>query len=208
MLREQNASNKPSRPTGSERWVTVGQAGEETEAAIVVGFLESEGIPAGTLDRSFHQTPTHTQELSEIDIAVPASRADEAGRALAQREAAFHSVEDGDTVLTGEGLVSFDAGSPEDEAASGEGHSSVIVKRMETALEDEPRRGPPPQQDPGTERVPLKVLDTPGPSKAPDSDRVHRAGAIRNSISDHPAMSVMICFGVGIVLGFLSGRRR
>jgi hypothetical protein len=72
-----------------ERWKGVAPAANESEAALIAGFLESRGIPARVVDRSFHQTPTESEDLSPIEVAVPAARADEALTELAARERAF-----------------------------------------------------------------------------------------------------------------------
>lgn len=72
-----------------ERWEGVAPAANESEAALIAGFLQSRGIPARVVDRSFHQTPTESEDLSPIEVAVPVARADEARAELAQRERAF-----------------------------------------------------------------------------------------------------------------------
>ena len=74
-----------------EHWEGVAPAANESEAALVAGFLQSRGIPARVVDRSFHQYPTESEDLSPIEVAVPAARADEARTALASRERAFES---------------------------------------------------------------------------------------------------------------------
>jgi hypothetical protein len=76
-------------PMSEEGWEGVAPAANETEAALVAGFLQSRGIPARVVDRSFHQTPTESEDLSPIEVAVPAAQADEARTALADRERAF-----------------------------------------------------------------------------------------------------------------------
>jgi intracellular sulfur oxidation DsrE/DsrF family protein len=84
-------------------------AGAETEAAIVVGFLESLGIKATAMDRSFHQTPAQNDELMDIVIAVPASQLEAARAAMANRETGFASAKEGEeTVLTEDGMVTLD----------------------------------------------------------------------------------------------------
>jgi hypothetical protein len=75
--------------TSEEHWEGVAPAANESEAAIVAGFLQSRGIPARVVDRSFHQTPTESEDLSPIEVAVPAAHADEARAELAKRERAF-----------------------------------------------------------------------------------------------------------------------
>jgi hypothetical protein len=72
-----------------EHWEGVAPAANESEAALVAGFLQSRGIPARVVDRSFHQTPTDNEDLSPIEVAVPAARADEARKELATRDTAF-----------------------------------------------------------------------------------------------------------------------
>jgi hypothetical protein len=75
--------------TNEEHWAGVAPAANETEAALIAGFLQNRGIPARVVDRSFHQTPTESEDLSPIEVAVPAARADEARTELANRERAF-----------------------------------------------------------------------------------------------------------------------
>lgn len=76
-------------PTSEEHWEGVAPAANESEAALIAGFLESRGIPARVVDRSFHQTPTESEDLSPIEVGVPAGRAEEARKELATRERAF-----------------------------------------------------------------------------------------------------------------------
>lgn len=72
-----------------EHWEGVAPAANESEAALIAGFLESLGIPARVVDRSFHQTPTGSEDLSPIEVGVPAARAEEARKELATRDRAF-----------------------------------------------------------------------------------------------------------------------
>ena len=72
-----------------ERWEGVTAAANEAEAALIAGFLESRGIPARVVDKSFHQTPTESEDLSGIEIGVPAARVAEAREELARREKAY-----------------------------------------------------------------------------------------------------------------------
>jgi len=75
--------------TSEEHWEGVAPAANESEAALIAGFLESRGIPARVVDRSFHLTPTESEDLSPIEVGVPAVRAEEARKELATRERAF-----------------------------------------------------------------------------------------------------------------------
>src|SRR5512139_3506205 len=70
-----------------EGWTAVETVANETEAALLAGFLESEGIPARVVDRSFHLTPTpEDSDLSPIAVAVPNDRLPEALQVLGARE--------------------------------------------------------------------------------------------------------------------------
>ena len=80
-----------------ENWVALESVPNETEAAILAGFLESEGIPARVVDRSFHLTPMpEDEDLSPIAVAVPKDRFAEAEQLLASREAGGTRPEPGD----------------------------------------------------------------------------------------------------------------
>lgn len=79
---------KEDRHQPDENWVALQGVPNETEAAILAGFLESEGIPARVVDRSFHLTPMpEDEDLSPIAVAVPKDRVAEAEQLLASREA-------------------------------------------------------------------------------------------------------------------------
>lgn len=95
--------------TPEEPWEVLEEAGDETEAALVVGFLESMGVRATIFDRSLHQVPAQNEELMEVVIAVPASQLEAARAALASREKDFASATAGEeTVLTEDGMVAID----------------------------------------------------------------------------------------------------
>ena len=98
-----------------ESWVAVDRAANQVEAELVAGFLRAHDIPARVVDRSFHQAPTNDDDLTPIEVAVPASRAADAEAALAARDTAFESSSEGsESVLTDEGLSEIDT-SPNDE---------------------------------------------------------------------------------------------
>lgn len=78
-----------------ERWEGVTSAANESEAALIAGFLESRGIPARVVDRSFHLTPTESEDLSGVEVGVPASRVAEAREELARREKAYDAAPPG-----------------------------------------------------------------------------------------------------------------
>ena len=110
-----------SEPEKVERWVAVESVTSETEAALVAGFLESEGIPARVMDRSFHLTPMpEDEELSPIAVAVPEERLAEAEQALARREAEFRpATRNADGVLADEGPEPIDVDVSSEKPKSG-----------------------------------------------------------------------------------------
>lgn len=90
--------------TEPANWSGVEAVDNASEAAIVVGFLESHGIPARVHDKSFHEMPTTEGDLTQIEVAVPTERLEEARAALAKREAEFAKAPE-DAILTDEGPV-------------------------------------------------------------------------------------------------------
>lgn len=88
--------------SNEERWEGVTAAANESEAALIAGFLESRGIPARVVDRSFHQTPTESEDLSGIEVGVPAARVAEAREELARREKAYDKAAPGSDLITDE----------------------------------------------------------------------------------------------------------
>lgn len=85
-----------------EGWEGVAAAANESEAALIAGFLESRGIPARVVDRSFHQTPAESEDLTEIEVGVPVSRVAEAREELARREKAWEEAPPGTDLITDE----------------------------------------------------------------------------------------------------------
>jgi hypothetical protein len=83
-----------------ERWEGVAAAANEAEAALIAGFLESRGIPARVVDRSFHLTPTENEDLTEIEVGVPAERVAEAREELARRERKYSLAEKDSELIT------------------------------------------------------------------------------------------------------------
>jgi hypothetical protein len=88
--------------SNEERWEGVAAAANESEAALIAGFLESRGIPARVVDRSFHQTPTESEDLTGVEVGVPAARVAEAREELARREKAYDEAPPGAEVITEE----------------------------------------------------------------------------------------------------------
>lgn len=78
-----------------EEWLSVVVVEDEEQAELIEGFLESEGIPCELDSRYSHEFPTQLGQLGEIDVRVPASRAEEARRLLEARDATFEAGEGG-----------------------------------------------------------------------------------------------------------------
>ena len=107
----ENEEGKPAAP--DDDWSGVEAVASGVEASLVVGFLESEGIPARIVDKAFRQTPTLDEDLSEVDVAVPTSRLEEARKLLASRDLAFSREKQGEAkVMTDEGAVEIDPNAP------------------------------------------------------------------------------------------------
>ncbi len=102
-------------------WAAVKGVPNETEAAILAGFLDSEGIPARVVDRSFHMTPlVEDNDLSPIAVAVPRERLAEAEALLAARESGFPEAgRNEETLLTDESPTPVDPEDPEGKSGSG-----------------------------------------------------------------------------------------
>ncbi len=78
-----------------EEWAIVKVVGSEEEASVVLGFLESSGVPAEVESLHSSDFPTDVGELSNVRIRVPADRAEEATALLNSREDVVTG-EDGD----------------------------------------------------------------------------------------------------------------
>jgi hypothetical protein len=70
----------------SEEWEIVKIVGTTEEATIVVGFLQSSGIDSEAESLHSSEFPADIGELANINIRVPADRAEEAKALLNQRE--------------------------------------------------------------------------------------------------------------------------
>jgi hypothetical protein len=69
-----------------EEWLSIVVVEDEEQAELIQGFLDSEGIPCQIESRYSHEFPAHVGQLGEIEVRVPASRAEEARRMVELRE--------------------------------------------------------------------------------------------------------------------------
>ena len=71
---------------GSEDWVEVAAVGEDDEAEIIAGLLESEDIPCEIEGPSASPWPENLGSLGLSRVMVPPDRAAEARALIAERE--------------------------------------------------------------------------------------------------------------------------
>jgi hypothetical protein len=75
-----------SAPRSHGDWDTVAEVGQVFEAELMALRLRAEGIDARVVDQSFRQEPVPSvRALSLVRVLVPAGRAGEAHRLLAER---------------------------------------------------------------------------------------------------------------------------
>ena len=72
-----------------EEWVEVAAVGQDEEATLIAGFLESQGIPSEVEGPSMSPFPEDIGAFGQSRVMVPPDRAAEASAALAQREREF-----------------------------------------------------------------------------------------------------------------------
>ncbi|KAB2954914.1 MAG: hypothetical protein F9K16_15500 [Thermoanaerobaculia bacterium] len=70
-----------------EGWEVVRTLGNEEEASLVAGFLESRGVRTSVESLLFHQEPVNFGRLGEVRVLVPEADA-ETARALLEEMAA------------------------------------------------------------------------------------------------------------------------
>jgi hypothetical protein len=87
-----------------ENWSAVKGVESESEAAILMGFLESHEIPARLLDKSSREFPApDDEELTAMEVSVPASRLEEARAVLSQHERRSSTPRGCEAVITDDG---------------------------------------------------------------------------------------------------------
>jgi hypothetical protein len=72
--------------TDEEDWIEVAGVGDDDEAEIIAGLLESEGIPCEIEGPSASPWPENLGSLGVARVMVPADRAAEAKALIAERE--------------------------------------------------------------------------------------------------------------------------
>ena len=74
-----------------EEWVEVASVGQDDEAALIAGFLESQGIPSEVEGPSMSPFPEDLGAFGASRVMVPPDRAEEAQAALTRREREFEA---------------------------------------------------------------------------------------------------------------------
>jgi len=74
-----------------EEWVEVASVGQDDEAALIAGFLESQGIPSEVEGPSMSPFPEDLGAFGASRVMVPPDRAEEAQAVLARREREFEA---------------------------------------------------------------------------------------------------------------------
>ena len=70
-------------------WVEVASAGQDEEAELIAGFLESEGIPCEVEGPALTPFPEDLGAFGTTRVMVPPDRAEEARAVLARRREEF-----------------------------------------------------------------------------------------------------------------------
>jgi len=68
----------------SDHWTAVATVGTEEEAALIAGFLASEGLNAVIESRRFNQEPVNFGNLAQVEVMVPGAEAERAAALLQQ----------------------------------------------------------------------------------------------------------------------------
>ena len=70
----------------SDEWVAVVTVGTEGEAALIAGYLESEGLAAVIESRRFNQEPVNFGNMARVEVKVPVAEAERAVTLLRQAD--------------------------------------------------------------------------------------------------------------------------
>jgi len=93
---------------GDTAWVEITSVVTQTEARLIQGFLEAEGIPTQIESLKFTAEPVNLGAMAEIRVFVDAAREADAIRLLEERREEFESAESDDSVLTDDGPATID----------------------------------------------------------------------------------------------------
>jgi hypothetical protein len=98
-------------PAANDTWVEIASTGTEDEANLIKGFLDAEGIPAQIENVKFSMEPITFGKMGDIRVYVGSSDERRAMDLLRSRDKAWAKLDDdGDTVVTDEGVAEIDDG--------------------------------------------------------------------------------------------------
>lgn len=90
-------------------WIEIASTGTHDEAALLKGFLESQGIPAEVEDVKFEMEPVNFGAMGELRIYVPGEDEARAQELLRERERKYEQLDDDDeTLITDDGPAVID----------------------------------------------------------------------------------------------------
>lgn len=91
------------------KWIEIASMGTHDEAALLKGFLDSEGIPSEVEDVKFEMQPVNFGAMGEIRVYVPAEHEQRAQELLRERERAYDKLDgDDETLVTEDGPAVVD----------------------------------------------------------------------------------------------------
>lgn len=96
-------------------WVEIATVVNQSEARLIQGFLEAEGIPVQIESLKFTVEPVNLGAMAEIRVFVDAAHEADALRLLDERSDEFEALTSDDSVVTDEGPATID-----EEAESGD----------------------------------------------------------------------------------------
>ena len=90
-------------------WVEIASTGNEDEAKLLQGFLETEGISAQVENVKFNAAPVDFGSLGDIRVYVASEDEERALDLLRQRQDEFEQLDDDEeTVVTDDGATNID----------------------------------------------------------------------------------------------------
>lgn len=93
-------------------WVEIASVGNDEEARLLQGFLDSEGIVAQIEDVKFDMAPVNFGSMGEIRVYVSADEEQKALDLLKKRETEYDRLDDdGETLVTDDGTAVVDENS-------------------------------------------------------------------------------------------------
>jgi len=90
-------------------WIEIASTGTHDEAALLKGFLDSEGIPTEVEDVKFEMQPVNFGAMGELRVYVPSEHEARAQQLLRDREQAYDKLDDdAETLVTEDGPAVVD----------------------------------------------------------------------------------------------------